>query len=260
MPMLLAVGAIHHDLIRPGLRMQADLVCETGEVWDVHHLACLIGYGASAVHPYLALTAAAELGRHARVTRSTTADELQRNYITALEYGMLKIASKMGISTAMGYRGAQIFEAIGLDQALVERYFTGTPSRLGGIGLTEIETDVLPPTSRGIRRRRRPSCPIPVSCASARTARRTPSTRPLPKSLQAAATTSNVIDFQAYRDLVKEHPLTAVRDLIELKPLGEPVSARRGRAGRRHRQRASSSPRCRSARSARRPIARWRSA
>src|SRR5690606_16321324 len=108
-----------------GLRMQADIVCETGEVWDVHHLACLIGYGASAVHPYLALQAAGELAG-TRQHQDKTPEELQRNYVKALEHGFLKVASKMGISTAMGYRGAQIFEAIGLSQELVDRYFTGT--------------------------------------------------------------------------------------------------------------------------------------
>lgn len=140
-PMLLAVGAIHNDLIRTGHRMAVDIVCETGEVWDVHHLACLIGYSAAAVHPYLALQAAAALAG-TRGHELLTVDELQRNYIKSLEKGLLKICSKMGISTVMGYLGAQIFETIGLGLELVDFAFTGTPARFGGIGLREIEIDI----------------------------------------------------------------------------------------------------------------------
>jgi hypothetical protein len=141
-PMLLAVGAIHHDLIRKGLRMEVDLVCETGEVWDVHHLACLVGFGAAAVHPYLALRAVSELVG-TRGFDDKSAEDLQRNYVHALEHGMLKVSSKMGISTVSGYKAAQIFEAIGISEELIDRCFAGTPSRLGGIGLAEIESDVL---------------------------------------------------------------------------------------------------------------------
>ncbi len=140
-PMLLAVGAIHNELIRAGQRMAVDIVCETGEVWDVHHLACLIGYSASAIHPYLALQASAALAG-TRNHEQLTVDELQRNYIKSLEKGLLKIASKMGISTVMGYLGAQIFETIGIGPELIEFAFTGTPARLGGIGLAEIEIDI----------------------------------------------------------------------------------------------------------------------
>jgi len=220
-PMLLAVGAIHHHLIRQGLRMQADIVCETGEVWDVHHLACLIGYGASAVHPYLALQAAGELAG-TRQHQDKTPEELQRNYVKALEHGFLKVASKMGISTAMGYRGAQIFEAIGLSQELVDRYFTGTVSRLGGIGLAEIEADVLrrhreafsEPTAKlpdpGFVRFRKDGEPHAFNPTAV-------------KALQAAANSGAAADFQAYRNLVKQHPLTAVRDLMTIKPLGDPI-------------------------------------
>ena len=222
LPMLLAVAAIHNDLIRKGLRLNADIVCETGEVWDVHHLATLIGYGASAVHPYLALTSVAGFAG-TRGFEALPVEELQANYIHALEYGMLKIASKMGISTAMGYRGAQIFEAIGIDQALIDRVFTGTPSRLGGVTLTEIEEDVL-------RRHREafgePAAKLPDP-GFARYRKEGEShafNPPVAKALQAAAASNNVVDFQAYRDMIKEHPLTAVRDLIALKPLGPAIS------------------------------------
>ncbi|GIW03508.1 MAG: glutamate synthase [Thermomicrobiales bacterium] len=220
-PMLLAVGAIHHGLSRKGLRMHADLICETGEVWDVHHLACLIGYGASAVHPYLALQAAGELAG-TRGHEDKTAADLQRNYIKALEHGFLKVASKMGISTAMGYRGAQIFEAIGLSQEVTDQYFTGTPSRLGGIGMAEIEADVL-------RRHREAfgepaaKLPDPGFVRFRKDGEHHAFNPTAVKALQAAANSGSLEDFAAYRELVKHHPLTAVRDLMTIKPLGAPV-------------------------------------
>ncbi|MEA2532106.1 MAG: glutamate synthase large chain, partial [Thermomicrobiales bacterium] len=221
LPMMLAVGAIHHHLIRAGLRMGVDLVCETGEVWDVHHLACLVGYGAAAVHPYLALRAVSELVG-TRGFEGKAAEDLQRNYVHALEHGLLKVSSKMGISTVSGYKGAQIFEAIGVSQELIDRCFAGTPSRLGGIGLAEIEADVL--------RRHREAFNVPLAklpdpgFVRFRKDGEAHAFNPtVAKALQAAATSNDPIDFQAYRDLVKGHPLTAVRDLMAIKPLGEPV-------------------------------------
>ncbi len=138
-PMLLAVGAVHHALIRRGARMRASLVAETGEARDVHHVAALIGYGASAVCPYLAHEMIAAEARRAGADPGV----YLARHRTAIEAGLLKIMSKMGISTVSSYHGAQIFEAVGLDRALVEFAFAGTPSRLGGIGLGEIAQDVL---------------------------------------------------------------------------------------------------------------------
>jgi glutamate synthase (NADPH/NADH) large chain/glutamate synthase (ferredoxin) len=220
-PMLLAVGTIHNELIRSGHRMEVDLVCETGEVWDVHHLACLIGYSAAAIHPYLALQAAAAL-EGTRGHDGMTVDELQRNYIKALEKGMLKIAAKMGISTIMGYLGAQIFETIGLGPELVQYSFTGTPARLGGIGLREIEID--------IRRRHadawaEPAAKLPdPGFVRYRKDGEHHGYSPLvAKALQAASESGQPIDFKAYRDLVATHPPTAVRDMLEIKPLGAAI-------------------------------------
>ena len=218
LPMLLAVAAIHSDLIRKGLRMSVDILCETGEVWDVHHLACLIGYGASAVHPYLSLMAAASyIGT--RGFDGKTVAEVQRNYLHALEYGFLKIASKMGISTAMGYRGAQIFEAIGVSQSLIERHFAGTPSRLDGITLAEIGEDVAG--------RHHEAFGIPVAklpdpgFARFRKDGEAHAFNPtVAKALQAAAASKEPVDFESYRTLIKDHPLTAVRDLIAIKSAG----------------------------------------
>ena len=143
-PALLAVGAVHFHLIREHLRMQCSLISETGEARETHHFATLIGYGASAVNPYLALDAARETVQRGRV-RDKTLDEcaVVTNYVKAAEKGLLKIMSKMGISTVDGYSGAQIFEAVGLHPDVIDQCFTGTPSRVGGICFNEIACDVL---------------------------------------------------------------------------------------------------------------------
>src|SRR5581483_8439868 len=119
-PMLLAVGAVQHHLIRHGKRMKVSLVCETADAWDVHQLACLIGYGASAVNPYLALETVRGLARAPeRGEAPLDPDRAVANYKTALEYGLRKVISKMGISTIASYHGAQVFEAVGLASAVV---------------------------------------------------------------------------------------------------------------------------------------------
>ncbi|MFQ6020331.1 MAG: glutamate synthase central domain-containing protein, partial [Dehalococcoidia bacterium] len=141
-PMLLAVGAVHNHLIREGKRMKADIVTETGAAWDIHHLALLLGFGANGVYPYLALATALSLAAE-RDMQDTTAEEIEENFRQAVDRGLAKIMSKMGISAVTSYRGAQIFEIIGLAREVVEQHFTGTSARLGGIGLGEIAEDVL---------------------------------------------------------------------------------------------------------------------
>ncbi len=139
-PNLLAVGAVHHHLVRRGKRMRVSLVVESGEVREVHHLACLIGYGANAVNPYLALATVQGLVDSGKIKLEPT--EARLNFIRALEAGLLKIMSKMGIATVDSYCGAQIFEAFGLNQAVIDEFFTGTVSQLSGIGLAEIAAEV----------------------------------------------------------------------------------------------------------------------
>jgi glutamate synthase (NADPH/NADH) large chain len=135
-PSLLAVSAVHHHLINRRKRMQIDLVLETAEAREVHHFALLFGYGASVINPYLAFAVIEQLvkERVIQVDFSTA----EKNYMKAIEKGLLKILSKMGISTLRSYRSAQIFEAVGLGTELVNRYFEGTVSRIGGIGIEEI--------------------------------------------------------------------------------------------------------------------------
>ncbi|MGH0032509.1 MAG: glutamate synthase large subunit [Myxococcota bacterium] len=134
-PMLLATGAVHHHLIRQTLRTRCGLVCETGEAREVAHMALLIGYGAAAINPYLALQTLAELVEDGTFTSPDLDVETAiANYIKATDKGLLKTFAKMGISTLASYRGAQIFEAIGLDRDLVDRCFRGTASRVSGVG------------------------------------------------------------------------------------------------------------------------------
>lgn len=150
-PPLLAVGAVHHYLIKQGLRMKASLVVDTAQCWSTHHFACLIGYGASAVCPYLALetvrhwwssTKTQGLMQRGKIPQNTIA-VAQENYRKAVEAGLLKILSKMGISLLTSYQGAQIFEAIGIGADLLELGFRGTASRLGGLQIAELAREVL---------------------------------------------------------------------------------------------------------------------
>ncbi len=139
-PSLLMLAAVHHHLIRTEKRMQVGLIVEAGDVREVHHVALLIGYGASAINPYLAMESVENLVRSGMIT-GMTPEKAVRNVITALGKGVLKIMSKMGISTVGSYAGAQAFEAVGLSQEFVDKYFTGTSSVLGGVGIDMIATE-----------------------------------------------------------------------------------------------------------------------
>ncbi|MGX5694605.1 glutamate synthase large subunit [Agromyces soli] len=141
-PSLLMLSAVHHHLIRAETRMQVGLVVEAGDVREVHHVALLVGYGASAVNPYLAMETCEELVRSGVITGVSPEDAVH-NVIKALGKGVLKIMSKMGISTIASYAGAQAFEAVGLSQDFVEEYFSGTTSKLGGVGLEVIAEENL---------------------------------------------------------------------------------------------------------------------
>src|SRR2546430_7687539 len=138
-PAALATAAVHHHLIRHGLRMQTGLVVETGEAREVHHFCVLAGYGAEAINPYLAFETLDAL--RARGEVDLPAEKVRANYIKAIGKGMLKVMSKMGISTFQSYCGAQIFDAIGLASELIEKYFTGTATMIEGVGLDEIAAE-----------------------------------------------------------------------------------------------------------------------
>src|SRR5450432_2600503 len=142
-PSLLAVAAVHHHLIRKGLRGQVGIIVEAGDVWEVHHYACLIGFGATAVNPYLALATIQDAQKTGKLQTSLEPDYLRKNYVKAVNEGLLKVFSKMGISTLQSYQGAQIFEIIGLNNSVVDKYFTGATSRIQGMGLDEIARETL---------------------------------------------------------------------------------------------------------------------
>lgn len=150
-PPLVAVGAVHHRLIDEGLRMDAGIIVQTGGAWSTHHFACLVGYGANAVHPYLALETVKQWHGQEKIQKmmesgkltKTTLDKAQQNYRKAVEEGLLKILSKMGISLLTSYAGAQIFEAIGLGEETIERSFKGTTSRVGGLSLEEVAMETV---------------------------------------------------------------------------------------------------------------------
>jgi glutamate synthase domain-containing protein 2/glutamate synthase domain-containing protein 1/glutamate synthase domain-containing protein 3 len=243
-PMLLAIGAVHHHLIRVGKRMQADLIAEAGDAWDVHHFACLIGYGAGAVSPWLALETIeqvlqqdletdvklagrrgqdpAEVEREGRERLPMQVHEARERLLSAAEKGLLKILSKMGISTISSYRGAQIFEVLGLSDEILKRAFVGPCSRIGGIGLSDLGQDILArhrqafaegktglPDYGFIRFRREGEYhgfnPMVV------------------RALQKAAREGDRLAYRGYVKLVEERPPTALRDLLQFVPLGEPV-------------------------------------
>ncbi len=220
-PMAMAAGAIHNGLIAAGLRSKLDLVADTGEVWDVHQLCVLVGYGVSAVHPWLALRAAAALSGQ-RGFEDVRPRELRENYLHALEAGFLKIAGKMGISTASGYRGAQIFEIIGLSQEIVDRAFAGTISRVGGLGLAELERDLL---ARHAEAYGAPAPRLPDHglIKYKRDGESHAYAPPIVKAIQQASHSHAPQDFQTYLDMVNEQPPTTIRDLLAIEPAGAPV-------------------------------------
>jgi len=141
-PSLLLTGAVHHHMVREKLRSQAGLLVEAGDVREVHHVALLIGYGATAVNPYLALESAEDLAREQVYVEGVEPRNAVRNLVKGLGKGVLKVMSKIGISTVASYTGAQIFDCVGLSQEVIDAYFTGTSSPLGGVGLDVIAAEV----------------------------------------------------------------------------------------------------------------------
>jgi glutamate synthase (NADPH) large chain len=140
-PSLLAVAAVHHHLINKQKRMQVGIIVETGDAREVHHYALLLGYGASVINPYLAFAAIDRLINDGKIALEYK--EARMNYIKAIDKGLLKVMSKMGISTLRSYHGAQIFESVGINKDIIDRYFTGTAARISGVGLEEIYKEAL---------------------------------------------------------------------------------------------------------------------
>ncbi len=219
-PALMAVGAVQHHLIRHGKRMRVSLLVETAEAWEVHHLACLIGYGASAVNPYLAF----------QTVRTLAAGEeppldpgvAVQNYKTSLEYGIRKVMSKMGISTIGSYHGAQIFEIIGLAEPLVERCFLGTASKVGGIGFPEVAGEVLARHREAFGERR--SRLADAGFYRFRKGGEQHAFNPgVVKALHAAVKSGAYEDYKRYAELVNTREPLAIRDLLTFRPDRPPI-------------------------------------
>ena len=212
-PAALATGAIHHQLIRQGLRMQAGLVVETGEAREVHHMCVLAGYGAEAINPWLALDT---------IALADPSASGEARYVKALGKGMLKVMSKMGISTFQSYCGAQIFDAIGLSDAVVDRFFTGTSTVLGGLGLAELAEECM--------RRHNLACASDQLDLGGMYAQREGGedhawTLTSIANLQHAARGSNPDKYRAFAAEVDESSrrLLTIRSLFEFRPTGPPV-------------------------------------
>ena len=152
-PSLLATAAVHHGLLNRGLRGEAGLIVESAEPREVMHFCLLCGYGANAINPYLAFETLDYLQQEGELSPDTESSQIADNYIAAIKKGILKTMSKMGISTLRSYTGAQLFEAIGLNRSLVDQYFTGTSSRIGGIGLPEIAKEIIARHSAAFQQR-----------------------------------------------------------------------------------------------------------
>ena len=216
---LLATGAVHHALIRAGLRCRANLLVDTGTVRDPHHVAVLLGYGATAVHPYLALQSLAELqGRGALDAERFAA--VERRYCGGLDKGLLKILSKMGISAVTSYRGAQLFEIVGLAREVVDLCFAGTVSRVGGAGFAELAADAraLAAHARG-RGAARPGGLLKYMHDAEYHA----FNPDVVQALQRAARSGARADYEAFRELVNAREPMVLRDLLRLRAARAPA-------------------------------------
>jgi len=225
-PMLLAVGAVHHYLIRAGKRMRASIIAETAEARDVHQIALLIGAGASAVNPYLAFATVRQLVEEGNAAtkdalKGVSVEKAAENYEKAVDAGLLKIMSKMGISTITGYHAAQIFESIGIDQSVLDLAFAGQVSRIGGVGLREIAEEAL------ARHDAAYGSPEPVlDDGSFYRFRRDGEYHAFNpevwRSLQRAAQDGGRDLYQQYAALVENRGVVTLRDLLDFVP-GTPI-------------------------------------
>ena len=209
-PMLMAVSAIHHHLICAGQRMRTSIIAEAGDARDVHHFAALVGFGASAVTPYLAFDTVRALVGDGKIS-NLTPNQAINTYVNAVETGLLKVMSKMGISAITSYHGAQIFEALGLCGEVVKDYFPGTTSRIGGIGLSEITADVL-------ERHGRAYSGDQLGRGGWYKYRRGgeyhANEPPVWRALHAVVQGGGRDEYQEYSALVHNRPATALRDLM----------------------------------------------
>jgi glutamate synthase (ferredoxin) len=222
-PPLLAVGAVHHHLIRQGLRMKASIIIDTAQCWSTHHFACLVGFGASAVCPYLALETVRQWWHDSKTQsfmergklKAISLEKAEANFRASIEDGLLKILSKMGISLLSSYHGAQIFEAIGIGGDLLHLGFTGTASRLGGLSVADLAHEVISFHSRAFPElsikklenfgfiNSRPGGEFHINSPE------------MSKYLHKAVEQNSYDHYEIYQKYMAGRPLTALRDLLE---------------------------------------------
>ena len=218
---LLAVGAVHQHLIKAGLRCDANLVVETATARDPHHFAVLLGYGATAVYPYLAYACLQDLYASNEIKDITPA-ELARHYRKGINKGLFKIISKMGISTIASYRGAQLFEIVGLDAAVVEKCFTATTSRIGGAGFAELQADQQQLAEQAWnQRKKRDQGGLLKFIHGGEYHAYNPD---VIGTLQKAVQGGNYADYKHYAALVNERPPMVLRDLLAVKLADTPLA------------------------------------
>uniref|UniRef100_UPI0030DC01E7 glutamate synthase-related protein n=1 Tax=Coleofasciculus sp. FACHB-SPT9 TaxID=2692791 RepID=UPI0030DC01E7 len=230
-PPLLAVGAVHHHLIQQGLRTRASLIVDTAQCWSTHHFACLIGYGASAVCPYLSLetvrhwwsdSKTQNMMQRGRI-KSISLEQAQKNYCKAVEAGLLKILSKMGISLLSSYQGAQIFEAIGIGGDLLKLGFAGTASRLGGLSVAELAQEVMSFHSAAfpeVPRKKLENCGFVQYRPGGEYHMNSPE---VAKSLHQAVKNPQYDHYEVYQKHLQGRPVTALRDLLDLESDRAPI-------------------------------------
>ncbi|MEH2323192.1 MAG: glutamate synthase-related protein [Nostoc sp.] len=231
-PPLLAVGAVHHHLIREGLRMKTSLIVNTAQCWSTHHFACLIGYGAGAVCPYMALDTVRDWWSDPKTQKlmgvqkiaTLTLEQALGNYRKAVESGLLKILSKMGISLLSSYQAAQIFEAIGIGGDLIELGFRGTTSRIGGLSVSELADEVLSFHSKAFPElttnklqnlgfvQYRPGGEYHMNSPE------------MVKALHKALDGKNYDHYEVYKKHLQGRPVTALRDLLDFQGDSTPIS------------------------------------
>jgi len=215
---LLATGAVHHHLVQAGLRCDANIIVETGVARDAHHVACLIGYGATAVYPYLVYQSLHDIAQRGNIDKQ---QQLGRSFRRGIRKGLFKIMSKMGISTISSYRGAQLFEIVGIDKEVVARCFRGTTSRIQGAGFEDLLADQKKLAARAWEPRELVDqggllkyvhggeyhCYNPDVVTT----------------LQSAVRTGDFEQYREYAALVNDRPVATLRDLMDMQPAGPPV-------------------------------------
>jgi len=214
-PMPLAVGALHHHLIRAGKRMHASIICDSGDVWDIHQAVVLFGYGASALCPYLALATARDLAG-SRGLEEADGAELARRFIASLTYGQLKVMSKMGITALSSYQGAQLFEALGLSHQVIERCFDGTPSPIGGLDFDGLAERVLERHQAAFAASA-PKLPDP-GLVRFRKDGEYHAFNPFSARVLQQAAGDGPADYNAFVELIQSRQPAVLRDLLTIRP------------------------------------------